>query len=281
VEEAAIVKYHKLVNEQGQETREQVASLIINRPDAANAFNAEVLDAITTKLQQIKEDPSVRLLLFQSYGKHFSSGADLHWMKESAKLSEQRNREDAQKLIAMFEELYHLPIPTIAVIKGAAYGGAVGIVACCDYAVATENARFCLSEVRVGLLPAVILPYLSRKIRSADLRRLTLTGRVFSSEEAKNLGLIIDTVESGAAMDEWLKRETNHLLLASPNAQRAYKALQNTINQHSGAQGPYTAEAIAKIRTSESGQRGLQAFFDKREPEWVRVVKNDQLLMEL
>ncbi|MFW7380067.1 MAG: enoyl-CoA hydratase-related protein [Oligoflexus sp.] len=281
MEEAAIVKFSNLVNEKGQETGEKIASLIINRPDAANAFNAEVLDAITSILEGIRQDPSVRILLFQSFGKHFSAGADLLWMKESAQLSEEQNREDAKKLIAMFEALYHLPIPTIAVVKGASYGGAVGIVACCDYAVAVESARFCLSEVRVGLIPAVILPYLSRKIRSADLRRLTLTGRVFSSEEAKNLGLLVDTVESGAAMDEWLKREVNHLLLASPQAQRAYKGLQDKIDHNSGAQGDYTAETIAKIRTSESGQRGLRSFFDKSEPDWVALVKNDQMLMEL
>lgn len=281
MEEAAIVKYRKLYNDKGQDTGEQLASLVINRPEAANAFNADVLDAITNQLKRIEADPSVRLLLFQSTGKHFSSGADLHWMKASASLSEERNRDDAEKLIAMFETLYHLPIPTIAVVKGAAYGGALGIVACCDYAVATENARFCLSEVRVGLIPAVILPYLSRKIRAADLRRLTLTGRVFSSAEAKELGLITDITPSSAALDEWLKREVNHLLLASPQAQRTYKCLQETIDRQGGAQGPYTADTIAKIRTSEFGQRGLQAFFDKREPEWVAMVKNDQMLVEL
>lgn len=281
MEEAAIVKYSGLVNEQGQETGEKIASLIINRPETANAFNGDVLAAITAKLQQIKQDSSIRLLLFQSNGKHFSAGADLRWMKESANLSEQQNREDAEKLIEMFETLYHLPIPTIAVVKGAAYGGAVGIVACCDYAVATEDARFCLSEVRVGLIPAVILPYLSRKLRAADLRRLALTGRVFTSEEAKNFGLIVDVVASGASMDEWLKREANHLLMASPQAQRTYKELQHTIDQHGAAQGPYTANAIAQIRTSESGQKGLQAFFEKVEPYWLAAVKGDQLLVEL
>jgi methylglutaconyl-CoA hydratase len=280
MDKAAITKYTNLVDEHGNETGGRVVSLIINRPQSANSFNGDILDAITEHLERIQQDSTVRALLFQSVGKHFSAGADLNWMQESARLSESENKEEAQRLIRMFEALNALTIPTIAVVKGAAYGGAVGIVACCDYAVATENAKFCLSEVRVGLIPAVILPYLGRKMHQGGLRRLTLSGRVFSSDEAKKVGLVQETVET-MILDEWLKREVNHLLLASPKAQKAYKQLQNYLNDHSNIQGDHTANAIAAIRASEEGQKGLQAFFDKSEPEWVAKVKDDQPLLEI
>lgn len=277
---AAVVTYHQLVDPQGAASGGRLASLIINRPEAANSFNGELLEAMTAHLKKIAQDPTVRLLLVQSSGKHFSAGADLNWMRESAQLGEESNRREAEKLTAMFESLSHLPMPSLALVKGAAYGGAVGIIACCDYAVATEDARFCLSEVRVGLIPAVILPYLSRKMRPGDLRRLALSGQVFSAEDAIQNGLIQAKVSSAEELDPWLRGELKQILAASPDAQKAYKQLQYFLDEHHHSQGLHTADAIAKIRASTSGQQGLQSFFEKKMPPWLAMPADEETLVQ-
>ena len=279
-EKAALVRLIDLKDAEGADSHYKVASLILNRPHAANSFNGDMLISISEELESLAKNPSIRALLLQSYGRHFSAGADLNWMQESAKLSKQDNIIESEKLKRMFEALYNFPAPTIAVVKGAAYGGAVGLVACCDYAVATENAKFCLSEVRVGLLPAVILPYLGRKLPEGDLRRLTLTGKIFTSEEARTNGLIQDTVDS-MLLDDWLKRELNHLLLASPQAQKRYKQLQAYLSDHSHQQGSHTVEAIAETRASQQGQNGLESFFNKSNPDWVCRVPDDVAILEI
>ncbi|SMF69824.1 enoyl-CoA hydratase-related protein [Pseudobacteriovorax antillogorgiicola] len=272
-----IVQYTPLQSTDGEESNDKIASICINRPGSANAFSGEILVAIAKTLEVIAKDPHVRLLLFQSVGKHFSAGADLNWMKESAQLGYEHNVKEAQKLTAMFEQICAMPMPTIAVAKGAVYGGAVGIIACCDYSVALDNTRFCLSEARVGLIPAVILPYLSRKMKPSSLRRFTLSAQVFNAEQAKSCGLIeeIQTVET---INEWLIGEANHILAASPEAQVAYKILQDTVNSHSNAQIDETAQSIAKIRATPMGQEGLGSFFEKRKPIWVRSVAPSESL---
>lgn len=256
-----------LETEAGTPASGHVTSLIINRPDSANAFNGDILVALTEQIEAVRRDADCRVLLIQGAGKHFSAGADLGWMQAAARMGVAENKAEAQKLIQMFEALTTLHIPTISIVRGAAYGGAVGLVACTDFAIAANTAKFCLSEIKVGLLPAVILPYLSRKIPQGDLRRLTLAARVFDGLAAKECHLVQCTtpIES---LNTLVIEEVNQLLLGSPEAQTRYKNLQTDLLENGHSQGQHTVEAIAAARASSSGQAGLQAFFDKKPAPW-------------
>jgi methylglutaconyl-CoA hydratase len=216
--------------------------------------------------------------LIQGAGKHFSAGADLNWMKEAVTLSHAENVAEAERLTAMFDTLAAMPVPTVAVVRGSSYGGAVGIVACCDVAIATETAKFALSEARVGIIPAVILPYLARKIRGGDLRRLALSGRVFSTAEAKENGLV-QVATTTEALPGVLTDELNQLLSAAPEAQGRFKILHRDVEANGRAQGSYTARAIADARTSVSGQAGLKAFLEKSAPAWLAKIPEGTALL--
>ncbi len=268
---AAYLSYTDLLDHSGQETGERIATLVLNRPDVANAFSGELLSQISSLLQAVAQDKSVRLLLLQGSGKHFSAGADLHWMKAAAQLDFAGNLAEAEKLTVMFEALARLGIPTLALSKGAAFGGAVGLLAACDYVIAVEQSKFCLSETKIGLIPAVILPYLARKIQPAALHRLVLTARVVTAEEAQAVGLVQAVVKPSEAED-YLRQELELLLSASPEAQTSYKKLYQDLSTEGWQQGPETAHAIATIRASTLGQQGLQSFFQKSPAPWMRKI---------
>lgn len=263
---AAYLNYTFLQSEDGRETEFRIANLVINRPEQANAFSGELMQRITELLHAVDSDPTVRILLLQGSGKHFSAGADLQWMKASAQLGYEQNLIDSQKLTTMFEALSHLKIPTIAVVKGAVFGGAVGLLAACDYAFAWEGTKVCLSEAKIGLIPAVILPYLQRKIPAATLHRMVMTAQVVGAEELQKLGLVVQ-VGNRSQLEKALIAEVNALLQTSPEALAAYKKLSSTLPK--GEQDISTAKAIASIRASEMGQHGLQCFFQKKTPNWV------------
>ena len=251
-----------------------IAQLMIKRPRQANAMNAKMLEELSTAFDYITKTPGCRALVLSGSGKHFCAGADLKWMQDSAKLSFEENMQDAGQLTEVFEKLANLSIPTIAVTKGAVYGGAVGLVAACDITLAQEGSLFCLSEVKVGLIPAVILPYLSRRMLSGALKRYSLSGRVFSALEAFECGLVdrvFDSKSSGSVLTD----ELNALLQAGPEAQKQLKALHRVVVEKNGAQGDYTRRAIATVRTAPEGQSGLQAFFDKQPPAWQCKIDNE------
>ncbi len=245
----------------------RIAVLTLNRPEVANSFNEEIIRDLTQQLGTVAATKDCRALVLRGAGKHFSAGADLAWMKASAQLSLEGNAKDAKTLIHLFEALCHLPVPTIALVTGSAFGGAVGLAACCDVALAADNARFCLSEIRLGLLPAVILPYLARKMLPGQLRRHALTGRLFNAQEALAFGLV-QRVAPEAGLQDALREELNGILAGSPEAQAALKELLHRVVSDSFKQGPHTAEAIATQRVSPSGQAGLASFFDKRPTPW-------------
>ncbi len=272
---AAYLHYTALENNEGVVTGDRIATLVINRHEAANSFSGELLVQLKKLLDEVQKDSTVRALLLQGSGKHFSAGADLHWMKQAAQLDYAGNVQEAEKLTAMFEALANLRVPTIAVAKGAAFGGAVGLIAACDYAVALDNARFCLSEVKIGLLPAVILPYLGRKMHPGALKRLALTARVFNAEDALSVGLV-QAVTPADGIENLLHDELNLVLSASPEAQAACKTLYQKVEARSWAQGPETVEAIARTRASTMGQAGLSAFFQKIDPVWLRRVPRSE-----
>lgn len=246
----------------------RIASVTLNRPEAANSFNGELLVELTGLFRKVRDQADVRLLLLQGAGKHFSAGADLNWMKAAAALDHAGNLKESTKLLDMFESLATLEIPTVAVVHGAAFGGGVGLIAACDYAIATETAKICLSEVKIGLIPAVIAPYLARKMHAGSLMRLALSGRIFSGVEAREAGLVtVTTMEQ--ELPQVLEREVSALLEASPEAQRAYKRLQKNLEKNF-PQSNDTVEAIAALRVSASGQEGLAAFFAQTKAPWVK-----------
>lgn len=251
-----------------------VARLTLDRPDIHNAFDDALIREINNHLDTIAEAierGEVRVVVLASEGKHFSAGADLGWMKRMADYDFKYNIDDSRELSRLMHRLDTLPCPTLCRVQGAAYGGAVGLAACCDIVVASEAARFCLSEVKIGLSPAIISPYVQRAIGVRQMRRYALTAEVIDANTAQQLGLVHDVV-SADALDCAIEAMTDTLLAASPQSQRATKMLLASV-----ARDPDSAESrerccqtISKLRVSDEGQEGLAAFFDKRKPAWQR-----------
>jgi methylglutaconyl-CoA hydratase len=249
-----------------------IAVVSLNRPDSAGALNAQLLAELTQTCVGLKTRTDVRVVILHGLGKHFSAGADLNWMAESAKLSHQENIADARKLMTMFEALANLPQPLVVVTHGAAFGGALGMLACGDIVIAAESAKFSLSEVRLGLLPAVIVPYLSRRVRAGDLRRLGMTAKVFETAEAVAAGLVDEVATD---VNGRVRSLINELLVCGPEAQRRYKSLLKTFELGDHTQRDATLEAIATARTGVEGQAGLNAFLQKKPAPWLATLPED------
>ncbi|MDH1057155.1 gamma-carboxygeranoyl-CoA hydratase [Aquipseudomonas alcaligenes] len=245
------------------------ATLWLNRPDKNNAFNAEMIRELILAIDAIGADKSLRFLLLRGRGKHFSAGADLAWMQASAKLDYNANLNDARELAELMYNLNGLKIPTLAVVQGAAFGGAVGLVSCCDMAIGADDALFSLSEVRIGLAPAVISPFVVQALGERAARRYALTAERFSGSCACELGLLAEAYPA-AELDAQVEAWVNNLLLNSPQAMQASKDLLREVA--CGVLSPnlrrYTENAIARIRVSPEGQEGLNAFLEKRTPAW-------------
>ncbi|MFC5695132.1 gamma-carboxygeranoyl-CoA hydratase [Pseudomonas sp. GCM10022186] len=246
-----------------------VATLWLNRPEKNNAFNAGMIRELILALDAVKAAADVRFLILRGRGWHFSAGADLAWMQESAQLDYNANLDDARELAELMYNLYHLKVPTLAVVQGAAFGGALGLISCCDIAIGAVDAQFSLSEVRIGLAPAVISPFVVQAIGERAARRYALTAERFSGERARELGLLAECYPA-EELDEALNDWTANLLQNSPQAMSATKDLLREVG--SGALSPnlrrYTESAIARIRVSPEGQEGLRAFLEKRKPSW-------------
>lgn len=251
-----------------------VATLTLNRPTQANAFNAAMLDEIATALEDVRTNELARLLVLQAEGKHFSAGADLSWMQASAKLSFAENQNDAMRLVRMFDALASLAVPTIAIVRGSAFGGAVGLAACCDTVIALEGAKFCLSEARLGILPGVIMPYLGRRMNAGALKRLMLTAKVFDHAEATRAGLA-DLNCSENELTKVLHDEVSLYLQCGPTAQNEIKKLFRHLQAEGFTQDPKCVDAIARLRTGAEGQEGLAAFFQKQDPSWRSKINAD------
>jgi methylglutaconyl-CoA hydratase len=246
------------------------ATLWLNRPDKNNAFNAEMIRELILALDLIAADKTLRFLLLRGRGKHFSAGADLAWMQASAKLDYNANLNDARELAELMYNLNALKIPTLAVVQGAAFGGAVGLVSCCDMAIGADDALFSLSEVRIGLAPAVISPFVVQALGERTARRYALTAERFTGQRARELGLLAEAYPA-AELDAQVESWVSNLLLNSPQAMQASKDLLREVA--SGVLSPalrrYTENAIARIRVSPEGQEGLNAFLEKRTPAWL------------
>lgn len=245
------------------------ATLWLNRPEKNNAFNAEMIRELILALDAVSADKSLRFLLLRGRGRHFSAGADLAWMQASARLDYNANLNDARELAELMYNLHYLKIPTLAVVQGAAFGGAVGLTSCCDMAIGSEDALFSLSEVRIGLAPAVISPFVVQAIGERAARRYALTAERFNGQRARELGLLAEAYPAGE-LDSQVENWVNNLLQNSPQAMQASKDLLREAG--SGVLSPalrrYTENAIARIRVSPEGQEGLNAFLEKRTPAW-------------
>lgn len=247
-----------------------VATLTLNRPDVHNAFDDGVINALIDAMAELRERDDVRVLVLSAAGKSFSAGADLGWMKRMASYSEADNLADAKQLAILMADLYSFPCPTLAVVQGAAFGGALGLISCCDIAIATDNASFCLSEVKLGLAPAVISPYVIQAIGPRAASRYFLTAERFNAATARDLGLVHE-VATSEALSGVAEQLLTTLLANGPHALRATKKLIQTVRPASGEElFAYTTELIAKLRVSAEGQDGLSAFFDRRPPAWLQ-----------
>ena len=244
-----------------------VATLTLNRPEKHNAFDDSVIAELLAHLDTIRNDQSIRLMVLKAEGKHFCAGADLAWMKRMAQLNYDENLADARELARLMSELNALPIPTIARVQGAAYGGAIGLIACCDIAIASDNSRFCLSEVKLGLAPATIGPFVVDAMGARRCRQLFTTAEVFNAQQAEDYGLL-HTIVPLESLDNAVLESSSNILQAGPNATKAAKRLIQHIQRAPDTLSEDTSKMIAELRVSEEGQEGLGAFFDKREPTW-------------
>lgn len=247
-----------------------VANLILNRPEVHNAFDDQMIAELIRVLDQLAADDKVKVLTLSARGKNFSAGADLNWMRSMAQKNYQQNLDDASELAALMHKLDKFPKPTIALVQGAAFGGAVGLVACCDMALAEQGASFCLSEVKIGLIPAVISPYVMRALGERQCRRYFLTAERFSADSALTMGLLHQVVAAGELASQ-AESLIASLLQNSPAAVSAAKALLHNIYNRKISNNviAHTTQAIAEIRVSAEGQEGLTAFLEKRKPAWL------------
>lgn len=248
-----------------------VATVTLTRPEVHNAFNDRVIAELSAVFTRLAGDPAVRVLVLTGAGASFSAGGDLDWMRSMTAYTEAENHRDALALAQMLDALDRFPKPSVARVNGAALGGGVGLVACCDIAVAADGARFGLTEVRLGLAPATIAPYVVRAIGPRQARRYFLTGERFDAARALALGLVHEVVPADA-LDGAVERVLADLLKGGPAALGECKALVRTVQDAADhtALMDATAALIARLRVGAEGQEGLAAFFGKRAPAWVR-----------
>jgi len=247
----------------------KVAVCTLNRPEVRNAFNAQMIRDITIMAKEVSEMPEVRVMVLTGAGSAFSAGADLNWMKSMKDFSYEENVKDALALADCMHALYTCRKPTIAKVNGATIGGGNGLVCACDIAVAAEEAIFSLSEVKLGLVPATIAPYVIRRIGESNARYLMLTGHRFNGVEALKYGLVHFAVPL-SELDEAVNKVIEPLLTSGPEAMWMVKELiRHTPRMSEAEVREYTAKMIADLRCSEEGQEGISAFLEKRKPNWI------------
>lgn len=250
----------------------RVARVALDRPQVHNAFDDALVAELTDTLGKLDRDAAVRCIVLTGNGSTFSAGADLNWMRGMARASEAENRNDSERLAALMRTLNTLGKPTLARVNGSAYGGGVGLVACCDIAIAADTAKFGLTEVKLGLVPAVISPYVVAAIGARQARRLFVTGEIFDAAYAQRIGLVHEAV-AASVLDETVDRVLHWLGKGGPLAQREAKHLAlelgGALERNSGQTDMKNAALIARLRVSPEGQEGLTAFLDKRSANWM------------
>lgn len=250
-------------------TPDGVLYIVMNRPEVQNAFNSKQIVLLTEALENAASNPEVKVVVLCGEGKNFCAGGDINYMKQMGQNSFQENKEDALQLAHLMHTLNELPKPTIARVNGAAFGGGVGLLCCCDMAFGTEDTKICLSEVKIGMVPATIAPYVMNAIGLRNAHRLMLTAEVMQGQEAVNCNFLNDifpTSEFSKKVDALaLKITTN-----APNALEITKSILLNLAHQPVDEGviDYTADVIASVRESEEGKEGLTSFIEKRKPNW-------------
>ena len=247
-----------------------VSTVTLNRPEVRNAFNEEVIAELTAVFLELGRRPEVRCIVLAASGTAFCAGADLNWMKRMAGYSRDENLDDASALARMLEVIYECPKPTLAKVQGDVYAGGLGLVAACDIAIAADTAHYCVSEVRIGLIPATISPYLIRAIGARAAHRWFLTAERFGAAQATACSLVHEAVPAGD-LDARVAALAHTLVQAGPEAIKACKTLLHDVagQEMSDSLLQDTAERIADIRVTPEGREGIGAFLDKRKPNWL------------
>ncbi|WP_426103752.1 enoyl-CoA hydratase/isomerase family protein [Massilia sp. TSP1-1-2] len=250
--------------------KDMVATVTLNRPDVRNAFNEFTIAELSLAFSELGRHDGVRAIVLAANGPAFCAGADLNWMKKMALYSHAENAEDAEKLADMLRTIYLCPKPVVAKVQGDCYAGGMGLVAACDIAVASNGAFFCLSEVKLGLIPATISPYVIKAMGENAARRYFLTAEKFTAQEAHRIGFVHDIV-AAEALDEHVASIVKALVTSSPNAVREAKVLVREVSGKAvdSALVVDTAERIANIRSSDEGREGVASFLEKRKPSWL------------
>lgn len=242
--------------------------ITLNRDDVRNAFNGQMLDDLLDAFEAAPKVPGGRAVVLTGVGSAFCAGADLNWMRAVREFTYEQNLEESNKVATVMRRIFDCPLPTIARVNGPAIGGGAGLVACCDLAVAAEGARFSLSEVKLGLIPSCISPYVIKKIGEGRAHEFFLTGERISAEKAREIGLVNEVAKEGE-LDSTVAKWVNQLVTSGPVAIAKCKELIKRVPQMDlDEAGPYTAEMIAQMRVSAEGQEGMAAFLEKRKPKW-------------
>ncbi len=246
-----------------------VCTITLNRPDKHNAFDGTLVKTLTKTLIKIDGDKETRIVILTGKGETFSSGADLNWMQSMVNFTKKKNIDDAAQFAKLMHTLYSLGKPTIAKVNGSAFGGALGLIASCDFAIASSNAMFAFTEVKLGIVPAVISPYIVNAIGSRLANQLFLSAEIIAVDEAQEFGLIDEAVDI-KFLDKTVTAYVDQLLIGGPEAQKECKKLTRKLSNIPDNIQKHTIELIASIRTSKEGQEGLNAFLEKRKPKWNR-----------
>lgn len=248
----------------------KVARVAFNRPEVHNAFNATMIAELAEAFERLKEDETVRVIILTGEGPSFCAGADINWMREIIDYSYEQNLRESLHLAGALHRLYSLPKPTVAMVNGTTIGGGNGFVSACDIAVAAEEAQFGLSEVKIGLVPAAISPYVIRKIGESKAREYFLTGKRIPAQKAQEIGLVNEVVPL-KQLENTVEDLVDLLLTSGPEALSNCKELIFRVPQLSLEEAKeFTARMIANLRISEEGQEGMASFLEKRKPKWTK-----------
>lgn len=245
-----------------------VVTIFLNRPDVHNAMNEQLIKELTDCFKKLDKEKDTRIIVLTGRGKSFCAGADLKWMKNMVNYSKAENIKDSNILLELYETIYSCSKPVIARINGHAFGGGIGLFAVCDITITITDSKFAFSEVKLGIVPAVISTYILKRMKLSDMRRLFITGERFDSNYAKEIGLI-DFIVSEKELDESVKKYVDLLYSSSPNAISEVKKLINTCEtMNTKKYKKFTVEKIAELRVSKEGQEGINAFLNKRKSKW-------------
>jgi methylglutaconyl-CoA hydratase len=251
------------------EIKDTVAFVTLNRAHIHNAFNPLMIEELTSAFKYLGLDPEIRVIVLTGSGKSFSAGADLNYMRESKDFSYEENHDDAFRLEELFYTIYSTPRPVIGRINGAAFGGGVGLISVCDIAISLRSAKMAFSEVNLGIIPAVISPYVIGKIGYSNATRFFLTGERFDGQTAFTIGLVQEVADDLEELDQILSELIEEILISSPAAMQSIKELLH-YNRGSDFKAirEYCIKKIAEVRTSDEGKEGLTSFVEKRPPKW-------------